>query len=486
MKAVRERTDHVSPEAAPAPSRLARLTDRLFARVDIASIVFFRIGFGTLMLWEMIRYLTKGWIGPMYVSPTFHFTYYGFDWVRPLPGAGMTLVFVGLGVLAIMIALGYKYRVATTLFFLGFSYVFLLEQARYLNHFYLIILFSFLLIFIPANRAFSLDARNNPELESSTAPAWALWVLMIQMGVAYFFSGLAKINPDWLAGEPLRGWLANATDFPIIGGLFTQEWLVYGFAYGSLFLDLLAFPLLLWRRTRLVTFGLLIVFHVMNAIWLQIGIFPWLAIAATAMFFPPEWPRRVFARPLAWARKRQRQRPKRRPVGRRQVAAPPKALVSRKVAVTLMGVWLAFQVLFPLRHFLYPGEVSWTEEGHHFAWHMMLRDKEGAVRFYVTRPDSGHTFEVDPGNYLTIWQLHPMNTRPYLILQFAHHLADTFSPPQGPQVEVRAHAVAVMNFGEPQLLVDPRVDLAKEEVGLGAADWIVPLGSDLEFTPPEL
>jgi len=33
--------------------------------------------------------------------------------------------------------------------------------------------------------------------------------------------------------------------------------------------------------------------------------------------------------------------------------------------------------LVPLRHLLYPGYVSWNEQGHRFAWQMKLRDKEG-------------------------------------------------------------------------------------------------------------
>jgi hypothetical protein len=150
-----------------------------------------------------------------------------------------------------------------------------------------------------------------------------------------------------------------------------------------------------------------------------------------------------------------------------------------------MGVYVAVQVFVPLRGFLYQGEASWTEEGQHFAWRMMLRDKQGGpARFFVTRPDTGETFEVDPSGYLTYWQLHPMSTRPYLILQFARYLADTFSPPAGPRVEVRAYAVISLNFRPAQLMVDPRVNLAQEEVGLGAAEWIVPLGSDLSIPPP--
>ena len=485
MKAVRERTEQLPAEPAPAPPRLRSFLGRMFEPVDISSLVVFRIAFGALMLWDVLRYIAHGWVELYFIEPAFHFTYYGFDWVTPLPGAGMHVLFAVLGITAVLTMLGLWYRLATIVFFVGFTYMFLLEQTRYLNHFYLIILFAFLMIFVPAHRAFSIDSRARPELRSSTAPAWSVWILRFQIGIVYFFGGLAKINVDWLRGEPLRHWLANATDFPLIGRFFTEEWLVYSFAYGSLLLDLLAFPLLLWRRTRVPTFVLLVIFHLMNAIWLHIGVFPWLGIAATSIFFSPDWPRRLVERYRSrWPKKTKAAR--KRPDRRGAVEAPPRSRVPRKVAVGLLGAYVAVQIFMPLRHFLYPGEVSWTEEGHHFAWHMMLRDKMGGARFFVTRPDTQETFEVDPADHVTFWQHHSMATRPYLTLQFAHYLADTFSPPQGPRVEVRAYAIVSMNFREPQFLIDPRVDLAKEEVGLGAADWIVPLGSELNLPPPEV
>ena len=431
------------------------------------------------MLWEVVRYLSKGWIEAYFVEPSLHFTFYGFDWVRPWPGDGMTIHFVLLGVLAVLIIIGFWYRQAITLFFLGFSYVFLLEQARYLNHFYLVILFSFLMIFLPAERAASLDARGRRDFHSDTVPAWCLWVLRTQMGLVYFFSGVAKINTDWLHGDPLREFLAANADFPIMGGLFTQDWLVYLFAYASLILDLFAFPLLLWRRTRLLTFGGLTVFHLMNAALFNIGIFPWLAIVATALFFAPDWPRRLLKGRSRPALKKDRGRSK-----RRISDGDEKVVPRRRLTLALLGAYLAVQVLVPLRHFIYPGEVSWTEEGHRFSWHMMLRQKRGISRFFVTT-QSGRTFEVDPTVHLEYWQyIPPMTTRPYLALQYAHYLADTYTPPGEPRVEVRAHVMVSLNNRPRQLLVDPRVDLASVEPGFPPADWIVPLGSDLRIPPP--
>ena len=440
---------------------------RPFAPLDIAALVYFRIAFGAIMLWEVWRYFDHGWIARYWIEPAFHFTYYGLGWVRPWPGVGMYVHFAVLGVLALFIMLGVRYRLSAALFFLGFTYAFLLEQARYLNHFYLISLLSFLLIFIPAHRAGSVDAWLRPALRRGTAPAWALHLLRFQIGVVYVFGGIAKLNADWLGGEPMRTWLARRTDVPVIGPFFTEEWVVYLFSYGGLLFDLLVVPLLLWRRTRPFAFGVAVLFHLTNAHLFSIGIFPWFMIAATALFFSPDWPRRLLRlgrQPVAVARWR---RPR---LGRRG------AREWRRAGLALGAAYVAVQVAVPLRHALYPGNASWTEEGHRFAWHMKLREKRGAVRFDVRRggPDAW-AWEVDPRTHLTKWQARKMAGRPDMILQFAHFLAEEASGPAGAPVEVRAHVEASLNGRRPQRLIDPAVNLAAERRSLRPAAWIEPL-----------
>ena len=58
---------------------LQRLCADLFKPVDISFLVFFRILFGGIMLWEVYRYFTHGWIARYYVEPAVTFTYYGFS-----------------------------------------------------------------------------------------------------------------------------------------------------------------------------------------------------------------------------------------------------------------------------------------------------------------------------------------------------------------------------------------------------------------------
>ncbi|MEK6283189.1 MAG: HTTM domain-containing protein [Acidobacteriota bacterium] len=465
-------------------SLLKRLCGALFKPVDISFLVYFRIAFGAIMLWEVYRFFTSGWITRYYVEPAIHFTYYGFSWIKPWPGQGMYVHFYVLGAAATCILIGFCYRAAAAVFFLGFTYVFLLDQARYLNHFYLICLISFLLIFLPANRAVSVDALLREKIRSDTVPAWVLWVLRAQVGIAYFFGGIAKLNSDWLlGGEPMRIWLSPFTKLELFGPILQNERVVYAFVYGGLLLDLLIVPLLLWRKTRPFAFVAAILFNLMNAIMFNIGIFPWFMLAASLIFFPPDLMRR-FVRALKSPGYSGLEPPPEIPVSQNSPAPDVdtcNALSTRqKRIVWLLAAYMGIHFILPLRHYAYPGNVSWTEEGHNFSWHMKLRTKRAEAIFTVTHPPSGQNWTIDPKQYLPDWQLRKMTAKPDLIVQFAHHLAAEKRREGYDNVEVRARVMAALNGRKAQLMVDPTVDLAKERVSLLPARWVLPLTTPLE------
>ena len=381
--------------------------------------------------------------------------------------------FLVLGLLSFFILIGFCYRLSMTLFFLGFTYVFLLDQTQYLNHFYLISLISLIMIFVPAHHSVSIDAWWRPRLRSETVPAWALWALLAQMGIAYFYAGIAKLNEDWLRGEPMRMWLANREDltlagpFLAVGKLFTKESVVYFFTYGGLLLDLFIVPALLWRKTRPYAFAAALMFHLMNSILFNIGIFPWFAIVATLMYFSPSWPRRI----LNWPRKEEKAESKSPGLSAQ--------LRGRRLTAAIFGIYFSIQILLPLRHFLYPGPVNWTEEGHRFAWHMKLRNKTSKANFVIRDPASGKSWTINGREYITRRQLRKMGHRPDMILQFCHHLADQYRQKGYPDVEVRARIRASLNGRKRQLLVDPKVDLAAMERTLRHVPWIMPLTEPL-------
>lgn len=461
------------PASKRAQSRLALgatdLHRRLFEPVDIASLAWFRIAFGAVLLWEVLRYFQHGWIESMFMAPRVHFTYYGFEWIRPWPGTGMFWHFLGLGVLACLILVGLWYRWATGLFAVGFAYVFLLDKAYYLNHFYLVLLLSGVMVVVPAHRAWSVDAARNPALQADYVPAWSLWLLRFQVGIPYVYGGLAKLNGDWLQGHPMQMWMSRMEEARSIVPWFGEHWLALVFSYGGLLLDLLVVPGLLWRRTRPLAFSLAVGFHLFNAAVFRIGIFPWLMICATTLFLAPDWPRRVLRLPA--------------PPQPRRGSPTGKPWGWRRGVAVVLAIHLILQVSIPFRHWLYPGNVDWTEEGNRFSWRMMLCDKTGVMRILMTELRSGHSTDVDLRQWLTPQQLERLGRDPEILREFATLLtADAAAKGLG-DVEVRVYTLCSLNGRKPQLLVDPTMDLGRQPRRLGSQSWIVPLQEPLRAEP---
>jgi vitamin K-dependent gamma-carboxylase len=440
------------------------LLPRLFEPVDVASIALFRAAFGLLMLWHVLQYLVGGRLERSFLTPLFLFKYPGFEWVERAEPGTLKLIFWAMAVSALLIAVGLAYRAACAVFCLGHSYMFLLDTAQYQNHLYLISLLAFLMAFIPAHRAFSLGALLSPKLRSDTVPAWCLWLLRFQLGIPYFYGGLAKINADWLLrAQPMRLWLREGTEGGLRLPFLRETWAAYAFSWGGMLYDLLVIPALLWRRTRIPALALTVLFHVTNSEMFSIGVFPWLMLAAVGLYLPPDWPRKI-----GLLSRKPRQTP-----GGHSGALPAR----RGIVLTLLTAWLAVQLLVPFRHLLYPGDVGWTEEGHRFSWRMKLRDKRGSVRFVAVDPRSGQAFPLsDLDAVVTAPQRRKMEHDPEMMRQLAVHLAEKLREAGYGDVEVRAVTSISFNGRRKQPLVDPGVDLARvTRSARGGKDWIEPL-----------
>ncbi|MCB9079316.1 MAG: HTTM domain-containing protein [Anaerolineaceae bacterium] len=446
----------------------------LIKPTDAASLAVFRLLFGGLMVWEVYRYHQYNRIYYYYIEPKFFFPYELFPFIAPLPGQGMYLVFFVMGLAALALAVGFFYRLAAVTFFLTYTYVFLIDKAQYNNHYYLISLISFLLIFVDGHRWASLDQLLRPDLRTEIIPFWHLFILRAQVFLVYFFGGVAKLNSDWLAAEPIRTWLHNRAYYPVAGPFFDSEIGAYFFAYGGLMFDLSIGTLLLWKRTRLLAFMGVLFFNLTNKWLFSIGIFPYVMIASTILFVEADWPRR-------WLRRGWVEIPE----------TPPRNFAASKAwVVGFVTVYVALQILIPLRHWLYGGNVSWNEEGHRFSWHMKLRGKSADIRIYVTDPITKTTWEFDPRQNLTDRQFDKMASRPDMIIYYVHRLKEVLEANDIPNPIIQVEAWASLNGRPYQLLVDPDYDLAQApETILAPYDWIIPLQTDLyadgKFVPVE-
>ena len=253
---------------------------------NILPLVVLRITFGALMLVSVVRFVANGWVETLILQPEFHFTYFGFGWVKPLPEFWMYATYGILALLALSVALGFYYRIAITGFFILFTYAELIDKTYYLNHYYFISLFSFLLIFLPLERSFSLDVRAGRRTAWTHVPRWIILLPQTQLALVYLFGGIAKLNSDWLLHAlPMRIWLQARTGIPVIGQLFDIPFVAYLMSWGGALFDLTIVFWLSWRRSRPFAYLAVVGFHSMTWALFNIGMFPWIMIASTIIFF---------------------------------------------------------------------------------------------------------------------------------------------------------------------------------------------------------
>jgi len=431
--------------------RWRRVLERLNRPVDAAGLGAFRIAFGAVMVFAVARFVARGWVEELYLGPSFHFTYLGFEWVRPWPAWGMALQFALMGLAALGILLGAWTRLSALVFFVTFTHAELLDKTTYLNHYYLVSLLALMLVFVPAEAAFSIDAARRRT--TAAVGSWAYGLFRVQVGAVYFFAGFAKLNADWLLGaQPLTTWLQVHADVPLIGRLLAEPLTAVVMSYAGAAFDLTIVPLLFWKKSRSFAYAAAAVFHV--SIWLlfPVGVFSWVMLVSATVFFDPGWPRRWLAASPA--------------------RGPITARLSPRMAVVAL-VYVAIQVAVPLRCLAYPGNVNWTDEAFRFAWRVMLVEKSGTVEYRVRTP-SGESL-VNPRTELTPLQHKMMSTDPDMIHEYALHLAALRRAAGEGKVQVFADAYASLNGRPSQRLIDPAVDLAAIPRSLLPQPWIVPL-----------
>jgi len=442
---------------------MTAIKSNIFNRpVSIAPLVSFRIVFGLLMFASLLRFWWRGWITTVYTKPSFHFTYVGFEWVKPLGNTGTHLLFALVALSALLIALGLLYRVAACIFFIGFTYIELIDVTTYLNHYYFISLVAFIMIWLPANRYYAVDCLLQPQKERNLVPLWTIGILRFQMGIVYVFAGLAKLNADWLLrAEPMRTWLPAKTHLPVIGPLLYQSWVAYFFSWFGAVYDLFIVFFLFYRKTRPVAFLFVVIFHVATAIFFPgIGLFPYVMITCSCIFFTG----------------RQHQQVLKFLPGFKKIHAGSSNYQFHNpgLVFTAVLVYVCLQVLVPLRFMLYPGHLFWTEEGYRFSWRVMLMEKSGAAYFTVKDSSTHQSVEVNNAEFLTPLQEKMMSTQPDMILKYAHHLAAVYKQRGMQNPAVYAAIYVALNGDRSRLFADSTINLAAEPIGWKHYNWILP------------
>ena len=437
---------------------------------ESTSLAFFRLAFGLLMTISIIRFCLKGWIQLLYIEPSFHFSFFGFEWVKPLEEYTYVL-FAVCAVSAFFVAIGYKYYISIITFFLSFTYIELMDKTTYLNHYYFVSILSFLMIFLPANASYSLDSYLKNQSYRYT-PKWCVDSIKLLLFIVYFYAGLAKINSDWLLeAQPLKIWLTTGSyDLPFIGNnIMQKEWFHYFMSWGGMFYDLLIPFILLYSRTRIYGFLLVVFFHIFTVILFPIGMFPYIMIVSSLIFFSSKTHKKLLDFVL-------------KPVINRlnnlkQVNAVN--IKRKKLAISIVFVFFIIQFIFPFRYAFYPGELFWNEQGYRFSWRVMLMEKRGYTTFKIVDKEKGKSFYVMNDEFLTEFQERQMSFQPDFILEYAHHLGDHYKELGYNNIEVYADSYVALNGRMSKRFVDPKVDLLKEKRGFNNKKWILPLNEEI-------
>lgn len=427
----------------------------------IAPLATFRVAFGLLMFASIIRFWSKGWISTQYLEPSYFFTYYGFDCIKPSGNPGMYIVFSFMAISALLIAIGFLYRYSAIVLFLLFTYVELIDKSNYLNHYYFVSLVSFLMILVPANAYYSLDAKLGLVNIRTKIPAWSIDIFKLQLGITYFYSGLAKLHADWLLKAlPLKIWLPAKSHLPLIGKLLNYKWTAFLFSWFGAIYDLTVPFFLLWHKSRWLAYIAVIIFHVMTAILFPIGMFPYIMIGATLIYFSESFHIRL------WTFFGFHGAPE-------QSSDPKLSYLSRKLLSYFLVVYVIVQLMLPFRFLFYPGRLFWHEQGYRFSWRVMLMEKSGYTSFIIEQLSTGKKMEIDPSNYLSPVQLKMMSSQPDMILQFAHYLYDQFQTEYG-EVAVYANSFVTLNGSGSKRFINDTVNLASQKRGFHQKKWILP------------
>lgn len=381
----------------------------LLQPVSALSLHFFRIGYGFATSILILRYFYYGWIHSYFIKPTFYFKHFGWEWIHPLPPAFTYLLFGILLVTTLGIFLGYFLRFNLFVFTVGFTWFHFSDATIYLNHYYLVSLLGLLLWLSPVSKSNAPTFRWKEWIQN-TSPIPKLWLysFRLQMGLVYFFGGIAKLQPDWLLEAlPLKLWLYQSEGkFPILDPILGLPLTAFAFSWIGVIFDLSIPFLLCTKRYRFPGWCVVLFFHSFTSFLFPIGVFPIVMSLSSLIFFAPDWPYLLINRFL-----------------KNKTLIPGEEHVRSEVKDNHFSIkeyflisYLLLQVMIPIRHILYPGQVIWTEEAIKFSWQVMVADKVGSAIFRIQNQ------QVDPRKTLTDYQYRMMAIQPEHIVQFAKYL----------------------------------------------------------------
>jgi vitamin K-dependent gamma-carboxylase len=445
----------------------------LFKQKDASILCIFRIIWGCVLWYEANKYSVSQYAltRQHYYSSSFLFTYDGFPMIERVEFETMMVLMDVFRYCSYFIVLGVFYRVAMPVATVIFTYIYLLDQTQYLNHHYLIILISFVMMLAPANCRFSLDAYIWPDLfyNKRVSNYWYI-ALRSQLALIYVFAAAVKLNEDWLRGEPMRHWMINerTKNYTLLWKL-TNHWSgPYLFSFGGLVFDMFIIPMLCMRSwVHWIGMVCYFSFHLINKLTMGIGVFPYMCMGLYILFMN----RYPFNAVLE------------------KYKSIPFRSEQYKLKHIIIGLclvlWFTWQIVLPMRWIpnTSPEQHAWNDYDHYFAWRMKLRNKDcrGDVFVKMHRNDTKwELFDPIKSGHLTSEQHMIMTETPKMCKQYAEWLADKMMefPRIKERPQITMNISCSLNYRKPQFVFFDGIDLANKSLDISNPDnWIVPLNA---------
>ncbi len=414
----------------------------------IHTLYLYRVIFSSFLLFELFeRY---GTLETWYGEPRIFLRYPGLEWV-PVPGlVEAQFLLLTMVPCAACLLVGIATRAVAAWLAAGYALLLFADIAYYNNHHYLVLLLLCMFALVPAGAGLSLVS---PGIARPIRGV-DIFVFRAQWVLVYFFGGVAKMNPDWLRGEPVRKWLVDSGS-ALVDAVGVDALAMF-VAWGGMLFDLLVGFLLFVPGVRWLAVAAAVVFHVSNHFLFEIGIFPWLSLASLVLFFDVRLPQ------LEWG--------KAKPLGRQSL-----------VTFTVLA-WLAVSCLIPLRHFAYPGHVEWTRRGLLFSWRMKLSAIDSFLAVLVSE-DGRQWREVEQSQFLNSLQILRLRIYPYSVRNFVIAVREHYAAQGREGARFQVRMFGSLNGRPLQYWIDAEVDLADTRLAhfWESEPWIVPVEWDAEI-----
>ena len=307
------------------------------------SLAVFRICFSIVLIVQTIYFFKLGFIENNILKPFILFPFFDF-----LNKPSELLIYLS-AVLMLISNIGMIFnktsRISCLIFFLAFTYLWLLDRGYFNNHYYFISIITFLLFFLNKKSSF----KKNYYVPKINIIAFQIMIFLI-----YFISGVNKINPYWIFDlQPMTHILQ--TKAQVSGNnLFSNYFIISLFTFSGLIYDLVIGFFLIFKRTRILGFIFVLIFNSLNFFLFkdvgEIGVFPFLMISTLVLFIEP-----VKIQKLLKVKKKEK------------IILHNKSFVNH-----LIVFFIIVQILLPFRHVLVKGNVAYNGIGQRFAWRAII------------------------------------------------------------------------------------------------------------------